>query len=61
MLLHHMRHLGVTHTPWRHTLLLLAMNFILCLSLVMAVPPHWASLAPPVQIASEVSILLLHN
>jgi hypothetical protein len=61
ILLHHMRHLGVADTPWRHILLLLAMNLVLCLSLVMAVPTHWASFAPPVQIASEVSILLLHN
>jgi hypothetical protein len=61
MLFDHMRHLGVADTPWRHTLLLLAMNLVLCLSLVMAVPTHWASFAPPVQIASEVSIPLLHN
>ncbi|KAL2847423.1 hypothetical protein BJX68DRAFT_256199 [Aspergillus pseudodeflectus] len=59
LLFHHMRHLGVDDTPWRHSLLLLAMNFVLCLSLVMAVPPHWASFGPPVQIASEPIFLRL--
>ncbi|KAL3455896.1 hypothetical protein BJX64DRAFT_294624 [Aspergillus heterothallicus] len=58
-LLHHMRHLGVTGTPWPQTLLLLVMNLVLCLSLVMAVPPHWAALGPPVQIASEPIFLRL--
>jgi hypothetical protein len=59
LLLHHMRHLGVADTAWCHIMLLLAMNFVLCLSLVVAVPPHWASLGPPVQIASEVNLFLL--
>ncbi|KAL4886197.1 hypothetical protein BJY04DRAFT_213730 [Aspergillus karnatakaensis] len=52
-LFHHIQHLGALDMPWSHALVLLALNVVVCFSLAVALPPHWAPLGPPVQIVLE--------